>query len=96
MARPNTQNRFVIGFYFTRHYVVFRNAALASRIKRAIFTPDAREMLSPCGACRQVMYEKETQGNVPMEVILYGSKKIQIINRMTDLLPLPFRLDNLT
>jgi cytidine deaminase len=49
--------------------------------------------IAPCGACRQVMFEKETQGNAPMEVILYGSKKIQIINQVSELLPLPFKLD---
>lgn len=49
--------------------------------------------IAPCGACRQVMFEKETQGNAPMEVILYGSKKIQIINEVSELLPLPFKLE---
>lgn len=49
------------------------------------------EPVAPCGGCRQVLYEKESQGKVPMEVILYGSKKIQVINQVTDLLPLPFK-----
>lgn len=53
------------------------------------------EPIAPCGACRQVLYEKESQGNAPMEVILYGSKKIQVINQVTDLLPLPFKLESL-
>ncbi|MCD4711127.1 MAG: cytidine deaminase [Bacteroidales bacterium] len=53
------------------------------------------EPVAPCGACRQVLYEKESQGNTPMEVILYGSKKIQVINQVTDLLPLPFKLESL-
>jgi len=66
--------------------------AIAAVIKGTL----QEEPVAPCGACRQVMYEKETQGNVPMEVILYGSKKIQVINRITDLLPLPFKLDKLT
>ena len=50
------------------------------------------EPVSPCGGCRQVMLEKENQGKTPMEIILYGSKKIQILKRATDLLPLPFAL----
>ena len=50
------------------------------------------EPVSPCGGCRQVMLEKETQGENPMEIILYGTKKIQILKRATDLLPLPFAL----
>lgn len=50
------------------------------------------EPVSPCGGCRQVMLEKENQGEYPMEIILYGTKKIQILKRATDLLPLPFAL----
>lgn len=52
--------------------------------------------VAPCGACRQVLYEKESQGEGPMELILYGSKKIQVLSRVTDLLPLPFKLVHLT
>jgi cytidine deaminase len=50
------------------------------------------EPIAPCGACRQVMYEKESQGGVDMEIILYGSKKNQVLSKVTDLLPLPFKL----
>lgn len=53
------------------------------------------EPVAPCGGCRQVLYEKESEGKTPMEVILYGSKKIQVIKQVTDLLPLPFKLDSL-
>lgn len=52
--------------------------------------------VAPCGACRQVLYEKESQGEGTMELILYGSKKIQVLSRVTDLLPLPFKLVHLT
>ena len=54
------------------------------------------EPVVPCGACRQVMYEKESQGEAPMEVILYGSLKIQIIKQVADLLPLPFTKESLS
>lgn len=53
------------------------------------------EPVAPCGGCRQVLYEKETQGKAPMEVILYGSKRIQVIKQVADLLPLPFKLESL-
>jgi cytidine deaminase len=52
--------------------------------------------VAPCGACRQVLYEKESQGEAPMELILYGSKKIQVLNKVTELLPLPFKLEDLS
>ena len=48
--------------------------------------------VTPCGGCRQVLCEKEAQGGTPIEMILYGNKKIQVIQRATDLLPLPFIL----
>jgi len=48
--------------------------------------------VTPCGACRQVLWENELRGNTPMEVILYGSGKIYVINSARDLLPLPFVL----
>ena len=54
------------------------------------------EPVAPCGACRQVLYEKESQGDSPMEIILYGAKKIQVFSRVTDLLPLPFKLETLS
>ncbi|HER07379.1 MAG TPA: cytidine deaminase [Bacteroides sp.] len=51
------------------------------------------EPVTPCGACRQVLFEKEHRGGKPIEVILYGSKKILVLQQSTDLLPLPFTLD---
>ncbi len=47
----------------------------------------------PCGACRQVMLETEIRFKSPVKVILYGEKKIQIINKISDLLPLDFTAD---
>jgi len=54
------------------------------------------EPVAPCGACRQVLYEKESQGEGSLELILYGSKKIQVLSKVTDLLPLPFKLSSLS
>jgi len=48
--------------------------------------------VTPCGACRQVLCEKESRGNTPLELILYGKKKIKVVQRASDLLPLPFTL----
>lgn len=52
------------------------------------------EPVPPCGGCRQVLHEKEAQGKKPMEVILYGSKRIRLLRSASDLLPLPFIFDN--
>ena len=52
------------------------------------------EPVPPCGGCRQVLYEKEAQGGKPMEVILYGKQKIQVLQSASDLLPIPFVLQN--
>ena len=46
--------------------------------------------VTPCGGCRQVLSEKEIQQGSPIELILYGTGKIQVIDRISDLLPLPF------
>lgn len=52
------------------------------------------EPIPPCGGCRQVLYEKESQGARPMEVILYGSRRIQVLRSAKDLLPIPFEFKN--
>lgn len=48
--------------------------------------------VTPCGACRQVLCEKETAAGIPIEMILYGTGRIRIFRRAVDLLPLPFVL----
>ena len=48
------------------------------------------EPVTPCGGCRQVLIEKERTGKKPMEVILYGSSRIQVLRSASDLMPLPF------
>jgi cytidine deaminase len=50
------------------------------------------EPVTPCGGCRQVLWEKESQRGTPLEVILYGTQKILVLERASDLLPLPFIL----
>jgi len=80
-------------FYAGARYpeVPVRSIAIAA-IREGSFQEDP---VAPCGGCRQVLYEKETQGKAPMEVILYGSRKIQVIKQVADLLPLPFQLGDL-
>ena len=48
--------------------------------------------VTPCGGCRQVLWEKEWQGKKPLELILYGASAIRVISSAAHLLPMPFIL----
>jgi len=48
------------------------------------------EPVYPCGACRQVMLEVQKRAGQPIRVIMGGLQKIQIVERIGDLLPLAF------
>lgn len=61
----------------------------------AIYTPNsisnALEVITPCGACRQVMLEYEAKQHNAIEVILVGPKNnIVLLSSCTDLMPLSF------
>ncbi len=50
-----------------------------------------REPVSPCGSCRQVLFEYENKFNQPIEVILSGQEgPIYHFSRVADLLPYSF------
>ncbi|MBY0535171.1 MAG: cytidine deaminase [Chitinophagaceae bacterium] len=47
--------------------------------------------ISPCGMCRQAMFEFEERTSTPIQILLTGqSGQIYLINRAADLLPLAF------
>lgn len=46
--------------------------------------------ISPCGACRQVMFESEERGKSPIRVLLCGKDEVKILSSAKDLLPLAF------
>jgi len=49
------------------------------------------QLLSPCGACRQVMLESENRQNKPLRVILVNQdNRTMCINTIQDLLPFGF------
>jgi len=48
------------------------------------------EPVSPCGSCRQLISEEEDRTGKKIRIILYGNKKIQVIDGITNLLPLKF------
>ena len=52
---------------------------------------DFTEMpITPCGACRQVLLETENWFGKPIQLLLYGTKKIYKIGSVKELLPLCF------
>ena len=46
--------------------------------------------VTPCGACRQVMVQYQVKGGIAMKVILIGSKKVMVFDKVNDLLPFVF------
>ena len=55
-----------------------------------------KEVISPCGACRQVMAEYEENQNHPIQIILHSpNNDILIVDRVQDLLPFMFKSPHL-
>ena len=48
------------------------------------------EPVSPCGICRQVLIETETRFRQPVHILLYGRKKVYVIEGIQQLMPLSF------
>ncbi len=46
--------------------------------------------IKPCGACRQVLLESEQRYKKDIDVILYGTEHIELIENVKQLLPLQF------
>ncbi|MDL2257010.1 cytidine deaminase [Bacteroidales bacterium OttesenSCG-928-I14] len=53
------------------------------------------QVITPCGACRQVILEAQNRFNHPVRLILFGKKEIYIVPKITDILPLSFGIENL-
>ena len=53
------------------------------------------DMITPCGACRQVMLESEQRYGQPIEVLLCGKEKAYLLPDASSLLPLSFGKENL-
>jgi len=60
--------------------------AVSARYKNQLL----KEVVPPCGACRQVLMETEVRFKKPITVILVGSEKILISPNVKQLLPLNF------
>lgn len=46
--------------------------------------------VTPCGSCRQVLIESEKRFGRPIQILLYGTEEILLIDNVADLLPLSF------
>lgn len=51
--------------------------------------------IPPCGSCRQVLLETEDRYKQPIKLILYGEKKIKIVETIKEMLPLFFEKEML-
>ena len=54
---------------------------------KGAFTTD---VITPCGACRQVLLETENRFRTPMKVLMYSEKGVYVVNSIRNLLPLSF------
>ena len=50
----------------------------------------AREPVTPCGACRQVMAQYQAKSGKPMSVIMISADKVWKFEKVDDILPLIF------
>ncbi|MCR4603014.1 MAG: cytidine deaminase [Prevotella sp.] len=48
------------------------------------------EPVSPCGTCRQVIIETETRYGTPLRILLYGKKRVFVMDGIRQLMPLSF------
>ena len=53
------------------------------------------DLITPCGACRQVMLETEQRYNTPMKVLLCGKEEAYLVPCATALLPFCFSKSDL-
>lgn len=53
------------------------------------------EPVTPCGSCRQVLLETEMRFENNIEILLYGTQEVYIIENVKQLLPLCFEKNSL-
>ncbi len=52
--------------------------------------------VTPCGSCRQVLLESESRFNTGIQIFLYGTNEIFMLENVKQLLPLCFEKNSLT
>ena len=48
------------------------------------------DVITPCGACRQVLLEAENRFNAPMRILMYSEGAVYVVDSIKKLLPLSF------
>lgn len=66
--------------------------AIAARNEQGQLSP---QPITPCGACRQVMQETALRHAQPIRCLLYGTRKIILIENALNLLPLSFSAEQM-
>lgn len=51
--------------------------------------------ISPCGGCRQVFVEVANRQSSSIKLVMYGTKKVYVLDDVTSLMPLSFTKNNL-
>lgn len=75
-------------FYANANYPEEKVMAIAIAANhKGSFTED---VITPCGACRQVLLETENRFHSPMKVLMYSEKGVYVMESIRDLLPLSF------
>lgn len=49
-----------------------------------------KDVITPCGACRQVLLEVENRFKSPMKILMYSEEGIYCVESIKDILPLSF------
>ena len=81
-------------FYASSNYPNIRIIKMAISVQAVDF--NINDVISPCGACRQVMAEYEENQNHPIQIILHSPNNVvMIFDRVQDLLPFLFKSPNL-
>ena len=81
-------------FYASSNYPNIKIIKMAISVQAVDF--NINDVISPCGACRQVMAEYEENQNYPIQIILHApNNDILIVDRVQDLLPFMFKSPHL-
>lgn len=55
---------------------------------------EIKQLVAPCGACRQVILESEMRYKQPIRILMSSQSSINVVESIKDLLPLYFELKN--